>query len=64
MSHDGIKDMVSKAYKLIVIAIMLTGYYSQAGPALAADEPEDVINYAYSNWTTKTSKGSTNSESP
>ncbi len=42
--------MDSKAYKLIVIAIMLAGYYYQYSPAWAADEPEDVINYAYSNW--------------
>jgi hypothetical protein len=39
-----------KAYKCIIFAILLAAYCCGISPANAADEPEDVINYAYSNW--------------
>ena len=39
-----------KAFKYLIIAALLAGYYCGTGPARAQDEPEDVINYAYSNW--------------
>ena len=39
-----------KSIKLIIIALILAGYWLNAGPALAVDEPEDIINYAYSSW--------------
>jgi hypothetical protein len=37
-------------YKYFIIAAVLAGYCLGVGPAGAADEPEDVINYAYSSW--------------
>ena len=39
-----------KAQTLVVIAITLAGYCWGDGTARAFDEPEDVVNYAYSNW--------------
>jgi hypothetical protein len=39
-----------KSFKLIVLALILAGYWLNAGSARAVDEPEEVINYAYSSW--------------
>ena len=44
------KDSPMKAYRYLLIAAMLAGYCCGVGPARAQDEPEDVINYAYSSW--------------
>jgi hypothetical protein len=38
------------AYKNLIIAALLAGFCLGGHPAGAADEPEDVINYAYSSW--------------
>ena len=40
----------SIVYKYLVFAAALAGFCLVAGPLRAADEPEDVINYAYSSW--------------
>jgi hypothetical protein len=39
-----------KSIKLIFLALILAGYWLNAGSALAVDEPEDIVNYAYSSW--------------
>jgi hypothetical protein len=44
------EDMDLKSYPLIIIAIMLASDFGGARSARAVDEPEDVINYAYSSW--------------
>ena len=38
------------AHKYLIIAVMLAGCCCGISPARAVDEPEDVINYAYSGW--------------
>jgi len=39
-----------KSIKLIILALILAGYWLSAGSTRAGDEPEEVINYAYSSW--------------
>jgi hypothetical protein len=39
-----------KAYKYLIIAVILAGCCCAVSPARAVDEPADVINYAYSSW--------------
>jgi len=43
-------DTDLKAYKYLIITVMLAGYCWGVSLARADDEPEDVINYAYSSW--------------
>jgi hypothetical protein len=42
--------LVLKSIKLIILALILAGYWLSAGSTRAGDEPEEVINYAYSSW--------------
>ena len=39
-----------KAYKYLIVAVLLAGCCYGVSPARAVNEPEDVINYAYSSW--------------
>jgi hypothetical protein len=45
-----LKETQLKAYNYLIIAVMMAGCCYGVSPARAADEPEDVINYAYSSW--------------
>ena len=46
-----LKETQLKASQYFIAAVMLAGCCCGFSPARAADEPEDVINYAYSNIT-------------